>query len=119
MINYFTVPKRLETLTQDPKLLKRAKLALKAVHEWNTDPNFKYNPHPSDISDKVAHIMSNNVSINDVEDLDLDALNREREMVRKLDVIGFLIHNGYIQHLCFQAYWVPPNVAEYCPKLYE
>lgn len=35
---------KLETLTNNPGLLLRAKLALKAVHQWNTDLKFNYYP---------------------------------------------------------------------------
>ena len=110
---------RLETLTSDPELLLCAKLALKAVHEWNNDPKFKYHPSPSEIGERVAKQLSGNADLRNADDLDLDALNRERKKVKDLGVVEFLTKHGFVQALLPAAYWVPPDVAEYCPRLYE
>ena len=110
---------RLETLTNDPELLLRAKLALKAVHQWNNDTNFKYHPSPDDIGECVAKQLSGNAELQNADDLDLDALNRERKKVKELGVVEFLTRHGFVQALLPAAYWVPPSVAEYCPRLYE
>ena len=67
---------RLETLTKDSEQLLRAKLALKAVHEWTTHPKGRFIPHPADVCDRVARELSGNVDFV----ADLDALKRERKI---------------------------------------
>ena len=117
--------KRLETLIENLELLSRAKLALKAVHQWNTRPEYKYYPNAGEIHERVAKQLSGNTELADfgmsyvADKNSLDALNRERQKVEDLHVVEFLKQGGFIEELGPGQYWVPPEVADLCPRLYE
>ena len=81
---------RLETLTNDQELLERAKLALRKMHEWDG----KYNPIPSEIKESVARELSG-YSV-EIDNFDLNALNRERKKMNDLRVVEFLTEHGFI-----------------------
>ena len=112
------VVQRLEALTSNPELLAWAKLALRAVHEWNTTEG-GYRPSQGEIGDYVAIRLTGNENKNGDEDFDLDALNRERGRFRNLGVINFLSKWKFIEALVPGAYWVLPEVRAYCPRLYQ
>ena len=106
---------RLEALTTDPELLLRAKLALKAVHEFTSHPKAGFLPHPGDVCDRVARELSGNAEFV----ADIDALQRERRKIAALGVFEFLKQNNYVVHILANSYDLPPQVAECCPGLYQ
>ena len=93
----------LECLTSDPELLLRAKAALKVVHGWNNDPTFPYNPAPFEIQDRVACLLDPKADQNN-GNYSLNALNREREKFKSLEVIQFLTKNGFLVAISPIAY---------------
>ena len=102
---------RLETLTTDPKLLLRAKLALKAVHDFNTNILFQWDPSYEDIRCQVAMTLSRRC--------DSNALNSEKKKFDDLEVLEFLEQHGFVRDLSPNGYHISREAADQRPRLYE